>query len=63
VRTLNNREFEFFFHLIEEISRSSYALGYEEAKAGKPLKTQGFSPNRASRLTIKTELKKYAEKR
>jgi hypothetical protein len=60
---MSPRELEFFFHLIEEISRASYALGYEDHKGGKPMKEKGFSPSRASRLTIKTELKKYAEKR
>lgn len=57
------KEFDFLFILIEKVSQEVYRLGYEDAKAGKPLKTEGFSPSKASRLVIKTNLKKHTEKR
>lgn len=57
------KELDYFFILIEKISEEIYRLGYEDGKAGKPLKNEGFSPNKASRLVIKTNLKKHVEKR
>lgn len=57
------KELDYFYVLIEKISAEVYRLGYEDAKAGKPLKTEGFSLNKASRLVIKTNLKKHVEKR
>ena len=49
--------------LIERGSEEGYRLGYEDAKAGKPLKTEGFRPSKASRLVIKTNLIKLTQKR
>lgn len=57
------KELDYFFILIEKISEQVYRIGYEDGKAGKPLKTEGFAPNKASRLTIKSNLKKHVEKR
>jgi hypothetical protein len=56
------KELEFFYTLIEKISEEVYRLGYEDAKAGNPLKTEGFSLSKASRLVIKTNLKKHVDK-
>jgi|LSQX01.1.fsa_nt_gb hypothetical protein len=57
------RELEFLYDLIERVSEEVYRLGYEDAKAGKPLKTEGFRPSKASRLVIKTNLIKLTQKR
>lgn len=57
------KEFEFFVHIIEETARRVYALGYQDAKAGKSLKKEGFSMSLESRLVLKTKLKKHLEKR
>lgn len=57
------KELEFITQLIERLSIDIYALGYTDGKNGKPLKTSGFQMSRASQLTLKTNMKKHAEKR
>lgn len=51
------------YQLIEELSKRAYALGHEDGTGGKPLKEEGFSLSKANRLAIKTNLKKYTERR
>lgn len=62
-RTLSPREFDFFMQLVEELAKRAYTQGHEDGAAGKPLKTEGFKPSKANQLAIKTNLKKYVEKR
>lgn len=57
------KEEQFLFDLLERVSEEIYKLGYEDAKAGKPLKTEGFAVGRANRLTIKNNLKKLTQRR
>lgn len=57
------KEEQFWFELLERVSKEIYRLGYEDAKAGKPLKTEGFEVGRANRLTIKNNLKKLTQRR
>lgn len=62
-RTLSPKEFDFFMQLVEELAKRAYAQGHEDGKAGNPLKTEGFRPSKANQLAIKTNLKKFVEKR
>lgn len=57
------KEFDFMFQVIEELARRAYHLGYEDGKAGNPLKEEGFSLSKGNRLSIKTNLQKYTRKR
>lgn len=57
------KELEFLYQLLEETSRHIYARGYADGKAGKPEQNEGFTLSRASKLVIKTNLKKFTEKR
>lgn len=57
------KEEKFVFQMIEELCKQCYALGYEDSEAGNPLKTEGFSMNKSSRLIFKTNLKKFTGKR
>lgn len=57
------KEFEFWFSLLQVAAEESYKLGYNDARDGKPERKDGFVPNRATRLTVKTNLKKMTERR
>lgn len=57
------KELEFITQLIERLAIEVYALGHADGKAQKPLKTSGFVMSKTSLLTLKTNLKKHAEKR
>lgn len=57
------KEYEFLFDLLERVSEEVYRVGYEDGKAGNPLKTEGFKPSKAHRLLIKTNLNKLTKKR
>jgi len=60
---LTPKEYEFLFDLLERVSEEVYRVGYEDGKAGKPLKTEGFKVSKANRLVIKTNLTKLTKKR
>jgi len=57
------REFDFFMGIVEHVAKEAYGLGHADGMAGKPLKDKGFSPSKATRLRLKTEMKKHAERR
>jgi len=57
------KEFDFFFELMEKLSKEMYERGYADAKAKKPKTDQAFTIGRNSRLLIKTNLKKFVERR
>lgn len=60
---MSPKELEFLFDLLERVSEDVYKLGYEDAKAQKPLKNKGFKLSKSSRLTVKTNLQKLTQKR
>ena len=57
------KEFDFLFGLLEETSKQMYERGRADEKAGKPVPDQPFTVGKANRLLIKTNLKKFVEKR
>ena len=57
------KELEFLFGLIERTSEEMYRRGYADKEAGKPLQDQSFALGKNNRLLIKTNLKKFVEKR
>lgn len=57
------KELQFMFDLLEHAAEGAYKLGHADGAEGKPLKTEGFTPNKATRLTIKTNLTKLTQKR
>lgn len=60
---MSPKEFEFFFSLLEHTSKEMYARGLVDGKAGKDQSDQSFAIGRNNRLLIKTNLKKFVEKR
>lgn len=57
------KEFEFLFQLLEKVGEEMYRRGYADASSGKTLSDQSFRVGRANRLVIKTNLKKFTDKR
>lgn len=57
------KEFEFMFQLIEKISEEMYKRGHADGTAKKPVSDQSFTVGKNNRLVIKTNLKKFTEKR
>ena len=57
------KEFEFLFGLLEETSKRMYERGRADEASKKPSPEQGFTVGKANRLLIKTNLKKFIEKR
>lgn len=57
------KEFDFLFGLLERTSEEMYKRGFDDAKAGKSVPDQPFTVGKANRLLIKTNLKKFVEKR
>lgn len=57
------KELDFLFQLIEKVSEEMFKRGHAAGAAGKPLGDQSFTVGKANRLVIKTNLKKYTDKR
>jgi hypothetical protein len=60
---MNPKTWDFVFTLLEVTAREAYKLGYADAEAKKPMREQGFTPSRATKLTLQTKLKKHVESR
>lgn len=57
------KEFEFLFSLLERTAEEMYRRGYADGEAKKPQGNQSFAVGKSNRLLIKTNLKKFTEKR
>lgn len=57
------QEWKFVEHLVVESCKWAYDRREQETIQGKPLNTNQFVLNNGDRLKLKTELKKFIEKR
>lgn len=63
LRTLTPKELDFLFQLLEKVSEEMYKRGHADGAAKKPVSNQSFAVGKNNRLVIKTNLKKFTEKR
>ncbi len=57
------KELDFLFQLLEKVSEEMYKRGHADGAAKKPVSNQSFAIGKNNRLVIKTNLKKFTEKR